>query len=90
MNEFGDLKESAQVEKLHKKLGPFMLRRLKEDVATYIPHKEEILVEIELTSIQKTYYKAILERNKDFLAKGAAKASLMNVVMQLRKCCNHP
>ena len=34
--------------------------------------------------------RAVLERNRDFLTKGAAKASLMNVMMQQRKVCNHP
>eukprot|EP01117_Protostelium_nocturnum_P017066 TRINITY_DN687_c0_g4_i1.p1 TRINITY_DN687_c0_g4~~TRINITY_DN687_c0_g4_i1.p1 ORF type:complete len:1707 (+),score=771.90 TRINITY_DN687_c0_g4_i1:229-5349(+) len=90
MTEFGELKSSSQVEKLHKKLGPYMLRRIKSDVLKSIPQKEEILVEIELTSVQKTYYKAILERNTEFLTKSAAKSNLMNIMMQLRKCCNHP
>jgi SNF2 family DNA or RNA helicase len=31
-----------------------------------------------------------LERNKEFLTKSAAIANLMNLMMQLRKCCNHP
>ena len=47
-----------------------------------------------MTSVQKRYYRAILERNFKFLAKGARGAaglpSLMNVMMELRKCCNHP
>ena len=64
----------SQVERLHKKLGPYLLRRMKEDVETSIPNKEETLVEIELTATQKTYYKAILERNKEFLTKSTAKS----------------
>ncbi|PRP86333.1 chromodomain helicase DNA binding protein [Planoprotostelium fungivorum] len=90
LKEFGELKKSDQVESLHKKLGPYMLRRVKADVLKDIPSKEEILVEIELSSVQKTYYRAILERNSEFLTKSAAKSSLMNIMMQLRKCCNHP
>jgi SNF2 family DNA or RNA helicase len=78
------------VEDLHKELGPYMLRRMKSDVFLNIPSKEEILVEIELTKIQKTYYKAILDKNKEFLSKSATKAKLMNVMMELRKVCNHP
>ena len=42
--------------------------------------------------IQKQYYRAILERNFTFLSKGGPSAvpSLLNVMMELRKCCNHP
>lgn len=44
--------------------------------------------------IQKQYYRAILERNFTFLSKGPGSGScvpsLLNVVMELRKCCNHP
>jgi SNF2 family DNA or RNA helicase len=57
LEDFGDLKTNAQVEKLHQKLGPYILRRMKEDVATFIPQKEETLVTIELTNVQKAYYK---------------------------------
>ena len=65
LNEYGDLKEENQVEKLHKQLGPYLLRRTKTNVAEIkMPKKSEILIEIELTMIQKYYYRAILERNK--------------------------
>ena len=70
-----------------------MLRRLKEDVEKNLAAKEETIVEVELTNIQKKYYRAILERNFTFLAKGGSNANmpnLMNTVMELRKCCNHP
>jgi chromodomain helicase DNA binding protein 8/chromodomain-helicase-DNA-binding protein 7 len=47
------------------------LRRLKEDVEKTIPIKEETIVEVELTTIQKGYYLAILQKNFAFLTKGA-------------------
>lgn len=74
-------------------LKPMMLRRLKEDVEKSLAPKEETIVEVELTNIQKRYYRAILERNFSFLAKGGSTANipnLMNTMMELRKCCNHP
>lgn len=54
-----------------------------------------MLLQVELTAIQKQYYRAILERNFMFLSKGSsapttAIPSLLNVMMELRKCCNHP
>lgn len=49
--------------------------------------------QVELTNIQKKYYRAILERNFAFLSKGGTYANmpnLMNTMMELRKCCIHP
>lgn len=49
--------------------------------------------QVELTNIQKKYYRAILERNFQFLSKGGTYANmpnLMNTMMELRKCCIHP
>jgi len=48
--------------------------------------------QVELTAIQKQYYRAILEKNFTFLSKGPTSTvpSLLNVMMELRKCCNHP
>ena len=70
-----------------------MLRRLKEDVEKNLAPKEETIIEVELTNIQKKYYRAILEKNFSFLNKGGTTANvpnLMNTMMELRKCCNHP
>ncbi len=91
--EFGDLKETHQVTALQAKLRPLMLRRVKTDVEKSLPPKEETIVSIELTSLQRQYYRAVFERNRDFLAKGATgigAANLTNIEMELRKCCNHP
>uniref|UniRef100_A0A8C1NLR3 Chromodomain helicase DNA binding protein 9 n=1 Tax=Cyprinus carpio TaxID=7962 RepID=A0A8C1NLR3_CYPCA len=93
MQEFGDLKTEEQVQKLQAILKPMMLRRLKEDVEKKLAPKEETIIEVELTNIQKKYYRAILEKNFSFLAKGAGQANvpnLLNTMMELRKCCNHP
>lgn len=69
------------------------LRRMKENVEKSIAPKEETIVEVELTTLQKKYYRAIYERNFTFLKKGNKSSnmpSLLNVMMELRKCCNHP
>jgi len=57
-----------------------------------VPPKEETVVHVELTAVQKQWYRAIYERNLSFLTMEGKSAapSLMNVVMELRKCCNHP
>jgi len=93
MAEFGDLKTDTQVNKLQAILKPMMLRRLKEDVEKNLAAKEETIVEVELTNTQKKFYRAILEKNFEFLYKGTTSSNmpnLMNTMMELRKCCNHP
>lgn len=90
---FGNMANREQVEALQKKISPYMLRRVKEDVAKDIPSKEETVIDVELTSIQKQYYRAVYEHNHSFLNLGATRANapkLMNIQMELRKCCNHP
>uniref|UniRef100_A0AAY4ATX1 DNA helicase n=1 Tax=Denticeps clupeoides TaxID=299321 RepID=A0AAY4ATX1_9TELE len=94
LREFGDLKTEEQVQKLQAILKPMMLRRLKEDVEKNLAPKQETIIEVELTDVQKKYYRAILERNFSFLSLGASQNSnvpnLLNTMMELRKCCNHP
>ncbi len=84
-----------QVQKLQGILKPMMLRRLKEDVEKNLAPKEETIIEVELTNVQKKYYRAILEKNFTFLSKsggggGSNVPNLLNTMMELRKCCNHP
>ena len=93
MEEYGDMKSSEKIDKLHETIRPYILRRLKEDVEKSVPPKEETLIEVELTVAQKQYYRALYEKNVGFLHKNKKKAldgpSLNNLAMQLRKCCNH-
>ncbi|KAJ3129317.1 choline dehydrogenase 7 [Nowakowskiella sp. JEL0407] len=92
--QFGKMSSAAEVEKLQEILKPLMLRRLKEDVETSIPVKEETIIEVELTTVQKKWYRSILEKNFGWLKQGASKRqntpNLINTMMELRKCCIHP
>uniref|UniRef100_A0A1A9ZZF1 Chromo domain-containing protein n=1 Tax=Glossina pallidipes TaxID=7398 RepID=A0A1A9ZZF1_GLOPL len=93
MAEFGSLRTEEEVNKLQALLKPMMLRRLKDDVEKSLAPKEETIIEVELTNIQKKYYRGILEQNFAFLKKGTTSANipnLMNTMMELRKCCIHP
>jgi SNF2 family DNA or RNA helicase len=91
---YGSLHTSKQVQKLQKELSPYLLRRMKNDVEKSIPSKEETIVDVELTYTQKTFYRAVLEKNRNFLSMGATVKSnipsLSNIMMELRKVCNHP
>eukprot|EP00727_Mastigamoeba_balamuthi_P011170 m51a1_g6676 putative myb domain-containing protein (1645) ;mRNA; f:210997-220030 len=84
------------VAKLHKVLRPFLLRRLKSEVAKALPPKKEIKLFVGLSAMQKEWYKKALMRDVEviYATPGSAavkkRVRLLNVVMQLRKVCNHP
>ncbi|SMR56678.1 unnamed protein product [Zymoseptoria tritici ST99CH_1E4] len=86
-----------QLRRLHMILKPFMLRRIKKHVQKELGDKIEIDVFCDLTYRQRAYYTNL--RNKisimDLIEKAAVgdeqdTATLMNLVMQFRKVCNHP
>jgi chromodomain-helicase-DNA-binding protein 4 len=70
--------------KLHSQLQPHMLRRTKNEVEAAIPPKMEFILRVELSALQKQYYKAILTHNFQGLTKGAH-TSLINILMELQK-----
>lgn len=92
-NQGGD--QDKVVQQLHKVLRPFLLRRIKSDVEKSLLPKKEINLYVGLTPMQRQWYQRILEKDIDAV-NGAAgnkregKTRLLNIVMQLRKCCNHP
>uniref|UniRef100_A0A0K0FFE1 Chromodomain-helicase-DNA-binding protein 6 (inferred by orthology to a human protein) n=1 Tax=Strongyloides venezuelensis TaxID=75913 RepID=A0A0K0FFE1_STRVS len=90
LSKYGQCQTEEQVKELQDILKPMMLRRLKEDVEKSLQPKEETIIEVQLSTIQKKYYRAILEKNFSHLCKGTSAPSLMNTMMELRKCCNHP
>ncbi|CAO1351026.1 unnamed protein product [Diamesa hyperborea] len=77
--------------KLHKELEPYILRRVKKDVEKSLPAKVEQILRVEMTSIQKQYYKWILTKNFSALRKGrkGSTSTFLNIVIELKKCCNH-
>ena len=93
-SKFGAVKGAGQVEALHKVLAPYLLRRLKQDVEHKLPPRVETLIECELMPLQKKCYRALFERNFKFLRHGCnddrALANFNNVMMEVRKCCQHP
>ncbi len=86
-----DYQNEALIARLHTVLRPFLLRRLKRDVAKQLPPKSEVVITCRLSKRQRQLY-------EDFMAASSTKATLasgsylgmMNVLMQLRKTCNHP
>ncbi|XP_063481978.1 chromodomain-helicase-DNA-binding protein 1-like isoform X3 [Symphalangus syndactylus] len=84
-------KESESASELHKLLQPFLLRRVKAEVATELPKKTEVVIYHGMSALQKKYYKAILMKDLDaFENETAKKVKLQNILSQLRKCVDHP
>lgn len=88
---------SGLIQRLHCLLRPFLLRRLKKDVEKQMPSKYEHVLPVPLTRRQQVLYDEFLSHRetRQLLASRKSKAGgdylgLMNVLMQLRKVCNHP
>jgi chromodomain-helicase-DNA-binding protein 1 len=71
---------------------PYMLRRVKTEVEKDLPPKTEKILRVELSSLQLEYYQNILTRNYAALNAGSNghRQSLLNIMMELKKCSNHP
>merc|ERR1719223_1303465 len=71
---------------------PFVLRRLKKDVEKQLPGKFEHIVQCSLSRRQMFLYEEFMSRSstRSALQKGGNYMGMMNVLMQLRKVCNHP
>nr|GMD65196.1 ISWI chromatin-remodeling complex ATPase CHR11 [Ipomoea batatas] len=86
----GDNDQQEVVQQLHKVLRPFLLRRLKSDVEKGLPPKKETILKVGMSQMQKQYYKALLQKDLEVVNSGGERKRLLNIAMQLRKCCNHP
>ncbi|XP_021008653.1 probable global transcription activator SNF2L1 isoform X3 [Mus caroli] len=86
------LGDQKLVERLHAVLKPFLLRRIKTDVEKSLPPKKEIKIYLGLSKMQREWYTKILMKDIDVLNSSGKmdKMRLLNILMQLRKCCNHP
>ena len=86
------LGDDSLVKRLHGVLKPFLLRRLKSDVEKSLLPKKEVSIFVGLSKMQREWYTKILMKDID-IVNGAGKVEkmrLQNILMQLRKCVNHP
>ncbi|KAB2067842.1 hypothetical protein ES319_A09G255900v1 [Gossypium barbadense] len=86
----GENEAQEVVQQLHKVLRPFLLRRLKSDVEKGLPPKKETILKVGMSQMQKHYYRALLQKDLEVVNAGGERKRLLNIAMQLRKCCNHP
>jgi ATP-dependent helicase STH1/SNF2 len=92
-----ELTEEEQIlviRRLHKVLRPFLLRRLKKDVEKDLPDKTEKVIKCKFSALQARLYKQMVKHNKLVVSDGkggkTGARGLSNMIMQLRKLCNHP
>ncbi|QRV83676.1 DNA helicase [Ceratobasidium sp. AG-Ba] len=94
----GQALNEHQLRRLHMILKPFMLRRVKKNVQNELSEKIELDVYCDLSPRQRALYRGLranvsiaelLERANN-LGDADSARSLMNLVMQFRKVCNHP
>ncbi|XP_059640968.1 ATP-dependent DNA helicase DDM1-like [Cornus florida] len=97
MKEELEEKRRAQVVvKLHAILRPFLLRRMKADVEQMLPRKKEIILYANLTEHQKNFQDHLVDKTlENYLLEKldtgrGMKGKLNNLMIQLRKNCNHP
>lgn len=91
----GNLGDVAQ-SKLRRKLHPFLLRRLKKQVAKDLPPKIERIAPCKLTADQTMVYKQLLDASKNRIGemvekKGFNKSrmEILKTLLRLRQTCNH-
>ncbi|KAI7575711.1 chromatin remodeling complex SWI/SNF component SWI2, partial [Hortaea werneckii] len=82
------------IRRLHKVLRPFLLRRLKKDVEKDLPDKQERVIKCNFSALQSKLYKQLVTHNRimvnDDKGRKTGLRGLSNMLMQLRKLCNHP
>jgi len=90
--------EDTEVQKrLKSQIYPFILRRMKRDVAKDLPDKIENIAYCELTPDQKDLYLQVLDSTKEELFKSIetvglekSRMSIFSALLRLRQICCHP
>jgi len=87
-------KDTAAQQRLSRRLRPFLLRRLKRDVAADLPPKIEQVSFCELTTEQRAVYQQVIEASRNEVleavgAQGLAKSRIvvLTALLRLRQVC---
>ena len=96
------LKETLQddneaINRLRERVSPFVLRRLKKEVATELPPKTEILLHAKMNEDQEIFYRDLLEKERvgvmDLLGSRGlerSRVSILAAITRLRQAACHP
>ncbi|KAI8993671.1 SNF2 family N-terminal domain-containing protein [Pilobolus umbonatus] len=86
-----DINQEEKIKAIHSNIKSIMLRRLKKDVEKSLPNKSERILRVEMSELQKTYYKNILAKNFAVLSSSPEnKKQWLNIAIELKKASNHP
>ena len=90
----GPSQSARQSELLHQRIKPFILRRLKKEVAPDLPEKTEIVLYCELSPKERETYETVMaSARKEVLEKLDENLSLftaLELLLRLRQACCHP
>lgn len=82
---------------LARRVGPFMIRRRKDQVASELPEKTEITQSVELTGAQRDLYESVRltmhsKVREAVASKGLARSHIvvLDALLKLRQICCHP
>ena len=88
--------DEAALRRLRQRLRPFVLRRVKAEVARELPAKIEQVALCEMSEEQKSVYQAILEQGRREVFEHAGKGgeakqrmAILTTLMRLRQACCH-
>jgi superfamily II DNA or RNA helicase len=88
---------TATLQRLRRRMAPYWLRRLKQEVARDLPAKIEKVVRCELTQTQRDMYAAIqregvrkVEEARQSRTSSQARVTLLTALLRLRQTCGDP
>lgn len=85
--------DTAEALRVRNRVRPFILRRLKRDVATELPPKTEVTLHADLSPHERTAYEAILGATRSKLLERVGEKvdifSLLEALLRLRQACCH-
>lgn len=89
--------DDRRLQRIRKTVKPFILRRMKEDVAKDLPEKIEQVVWVDMKEGQRAFYEEWLFKTRQGLLKkvkldgaGAHRMEVFEAILRLRQICCHP
>lgn len=89
--------DQGRLDELKRRLHPFILRRLKEEVASELPPRTDNVLYCELEGSQRSLYDAVLKASRERVRKaieergtGQARITALDALLKLRQICCHP
>lgn len=89
---------NEKIAELHELIRPYILRRTKAQVLTFLPPMAQLIIPVSMSVLQRKLYRNIISKSPELirslfsqtLLKPAERTSLNNILMHLRKCLCHP